>query len=186
MLVDQNIALMGTVIQILLQSLQCTMQIISPWNHGSSKAERQIQTIGNMITKQLQGTGSTWPLYASVAVYAMNTFASKTLQGFSPFELFLARKPHNLTSVQFKPLSEYPIPLREYVELLMKRAEFIRKLQMNWKIEQVSDKCLTNEMYNEIKRFAKGDIVCISTFSLRIKDKQKEVCDGLHRSISNS
>ena len=73
--VDQDTALTGTVIQILLQSLQCTMQIISPWNHGSSKAERQIQTIGNMITKQLQGTGSTWPLYASVASYAMNTFA---------------------------------------------------------------------------------------------------------------
>ena len=54
--VDWDTALTGTVIQILLQSLQCTMQIISPWNHGSSEAERQIQTIGNMITKQLQGT----------------------------------------------------------------------------------------------------------------------------------
>ena len=50
--VDQDTALMGMVIQILLQSLQCFMQIISPWNHGSSKAKRQIQTIGNMITKQ--------------------------------------------------------------------------------------------------------------------------------------
>ena len=30
---------------------------------------------------------------------------------------------------------------------------------MNWKIEQVSDKRLTNEMYNEVKRFVKGDIV---------------------------
>ena len=30
---------------------------------------------------------------------------------------------------------------------------------MNWKIEKVSDKRLTNEMYNEVKRFAKGDIV---------------------------
>ena len=116
MSVDKDTALTGTVIQILLQSLQCTMQIISPWNHGSSKAERQIQTIGNMITKQLQGTGSTWPLYASVAAYAMNTFASKALQGFSPFELVFARKPRDLMSVQFKPLSEYPIPLREYVE----------------------------------------------------------------------
>ena len=157
--VDKDTALTGTVIQILLQSLQCTMQIISPWNHGSSNAERQIQTIGNMITKQLQGTGSTWPLYASVAAYAMNTFASKALQGFSPFELVFARKPRDLTSVQFKSLSEYPIPLREYVELLMKRAEFICKLQLNWKIEQVSDKRLTNEMYNEVKRFVKGDIV---------------------------
>ena len=122
------------------------MQIISPWNHGSLKAEQQIQTIGNMITKQLQGTGSTWPLYASVAAYAMNTFPSKALQGFSPFELVFARKPHDLTAVQFKPLSEYPIPLREYVESLMKRAEFICKLQMNWKIEQV----VTNYYYSSI------------------------------------
>ena len=91
--VDQDKALTGSVIQLLLQSLQCNMQIISPWNHGSSKAERQIQTIGNMIAKQLQGTGNTWPLYASVAAYAMNTFASKALQGFSLFELVFARKP---------------------------------------------------------------------------------------------
>ena len=41
----------------------------------------------------------------------------------------------------------------------MKRAEFIRKLQINWKIEQVSDKCLTNEMFNEVKRFVKGVLV---------------------------
>ena len=118
--VDKDQALTSTVIQLLLQSLQCTMQIISPWNHGSSKAERQIQTIGNMITKQLQGKGNTWPLYASVAAYAMNTFASKALQGLSPFELVFARKPRDLTSVQFKPLSEYPIPIRENVELLYK------------------------------------------------------------------
>ena len=135
------------------------MQIISPWNHGSSKAERQIQTIGNMIAKQLQGTGNTWPLYASVAAYAMNTFASKALQGFSPFELVFARKPRDLTSIQFKPLSEYPIPLREYVDLLQKRAQFIRQLQMNWKIKQTTNKALENEMYKEVQRFMKGDIV---------------------------
>ena len=33
----------------------------------------------------------------------------------------------------------------------MKRAEFICKLQMNWKIKQVSDKRLENEMFNEVK-----------------------------------
>ena len=102
MSVDKDTVLTGTVIQILLQSLQCTIQIISPWNHGSSKAERQIQTIGNMITKQLQGTSSTWPLYASVAAYAINTFASKALQGFSPFELGFCKKTtqFNISSVQ--------------------------------------------------------------------------------------
>ena len=56
-------------------------------------------------------------------------------------------------------MSEYSIPLREYVELLMKRVEFIHKLQMNWKIEQVSDKRIANEMFNDVKQFMKGDIV---------------------------
>ena len=69
------------------------MQVISPWNHGSSKAERQIQTIGNMITKHLTQKGAAWPLYAGVSAYAMNTFTSTALQGLSPFELVFARKP---------------------------------------------------------------------------------------------
>ena len=67
------------VIKELLTSLECTMQIISPWNHGSSKAERQIQMIGNMINKHLTQKGASWPLYAAVSAYAMNTFASTAL-----------------------------------------------------------------------------------------------------------
>ena len=157
--VDMDKALTGAVIMTLLNSMNCIMQIISPWNHGSSKAERQIQTIGNMITKQLTGKGTTWPLYASVATYAMNTFASKALQGLTPFELVFARKPRDLSSVQFKPLAEYPIELRSYVELLIKRAQVIRSVQMDWKIEQNKDKKLLSEMYANVQRFVKGDIV---------------------------
>ena len=84
--IDQDSALTSEVIKELLTSLECTMQIISPWNHGSSKAERQIQTIGNMINKHLMQKGASWPLYAAVSAYAMNTFASTALQGLSPFE----------------------------------------------------------------------------------------------------
>ena len=91
--IDQDSALTSQVIKELLTSLECTMQIISPWNHGSSKAERQIQTIGNMINKHLMQKGASWPLYAAVSTYAMNTFMSTALQGLSPFELVFARKP---------------------------------------------------------------------------------------------
>ena len=139
--------------------MNCTMQIISPWNHGSSKAERQIQTIGNMITKHLIGKGSTWPLYASVAAYAMNTFTSKALQGFTPYELVFTRKPRELTSIQFRLLADYPIELRHYVELLIKRTDFIRSLQMDWRNEQNRDKHIRNEMFSNVKRYVKGDIV---------------------------
>ena len=157
--VDKDKALTGAVISTLLTSMKCTMQIISPLNHGSSKAERQIHTIGNIITKQLTGQGMTWPLYASVAAYAMNTFASKALQGLTPFELVFTRKPRDLSSVQFKPLAEYPIELRSYVELLLKRAQFIQSVQMDWKLEQNRDKRILNEMYSNVERFVKGNIV---------------------------
>ena len=29
-----------------------------------------------------------WPLFATTAAYAINTFASEALSGFSPFNLF--------------------------------------------------------------------------------------------------
>ena len=112
-----------------------------------------------MITKQLTGQGATWPLYASVAAYAMNTFASKALQGLTPFELVFARKPRDLSVVHFKPLAEYPIELCSYVDLLLKRAQFIRSVQMVWKIQQSKDKQMYNEMYSNVTRFIKGDIV---------------------------
>ena len=38
--IDQDSALTSQVIKELLTSLECTMQIISPWNHSSSKAKR--------------------------------------------------------------------------------------------------------------------------------------------------
>ena len=157
--VDKDRALARQVITTLLQSMNCSMQIISPWNHGSSKAKQQIQTIGNMITKHLIGKGMTWPLYASVAAYAMNTFASKALQGFTPFELVFVRKPQDLSSVQFKPFAEYPIEICSYVELLMKRVEFIRTLQLDLRNDQNRDKRLRNEMFSNVQRFIKGDIV---------------------------
>ena len=40
-----------------------------------------------MIIKHLTRKGDTWPLYAAATAYAMNTFASLALSGFSSFEL---------------------------------------------------------------------------------------------------
>ena len=43
--------------------------------------------------------GQMWPLFATTAAYAMNTFASETLSGFSPFQLVFIRDPPDLTSL---------------------------------------------------------------------------------------
>ena len=117
--IDQDSVLTSQVIKELLTSLECTMQIISPWNHGSSKAERQIQTIGNMINKYLTQKGASWPLYAAVSAYAMNTFVSTALQGLSPFELVFVRKSRQLTSFEIPKITSFPVEYREFFRLLL-------------------------------------------------------------------
>ena len=56
-------------------------------------------------------------------------------------------------------MAGYPIEIHSYVELLMKRAEFIRTLQLDWRNNQNRDKRLRNEMFSNVQRFIKGDIV---------------------------
>ena len=130
--IDQDSALTSQVIKELLTSLECTMQIISPWNHGSSKAERQIQTIGNMINKHLTAKGASWPLYASISAYTMNTFASTALQGLSPFELVFARKPRHLSSFEIPKITSFPTEYREFFTLLLERAKLYRDMDLEW------------------------------------------------------
>ena len=77
----------SAIIQAILTVLNCRLKVISPYNHGSSKCERQIKTISNIIVKHLWDKGQMWPLFATTAAYAMNTFASEALSSFSPFQL---------------------------------------------------------------------------------------------------
>ena len=45
-----------------------------------------------------------WPLFMTTAAYAMNSFASKVLNGFSQSQLVFVHDPPNLTSLSFPRL----------------------------------------------------------------------------------
>ena len=128
------------------------MQIISPWNHGSSKAERQIQMIGNMINKHLMQKGASWPLYAAVSAYAMNTFVSTALQGLSPFELVFARKLRQLTSFELPKLTSFPVEYREFFRLLLDRAKMYRDMELEWRTLQALELRDKNKILTNIER----------------------------------
>ena len=85
-----------------------------------------------MINKHLTQKGASWPLYAAVSVYAMNTFASTALQGLSPFELVFARKPRQLTSFKIPQITSFPTEYREFFRLLLKRAKMYRDMDLEW------------------------------------------------------
>ena len=50
---DKGTEFSSAIIQAILCMLNCRLKVISPYNHGSSKCERQIQTISEIIMKHL-------------------------------------------------------------------------------------------------------------------------------------
>ena len=117
--------------------LNCILKVISPYNHGSSKCERQIRTISEIIMKHLWDKEQMWPLFATTAVYAMNTFASEALSVFSPFQLVFLMDPPYLTSLSFLKVDTIPVKHREYYNLLLARAQLIGRLLLEWRTKQV-------------------------------------------------
>ena len=66
-----------------------------------------------------------WPLFATTAAYAMNTFASEALNGFSPFQLIFVQDSPDLTSLCFPKIDTIPVSYGEYYNLLLARAQMV-------------------------------------------------------------
>ena len=97
--------------------LNCRLKVISLYNHGSSKCERQIKTISEIIVKHLWDKGQMWPLFTTTAAYAMNMFASEALSGFSPFQLVFLGNPPDLTGLSFLKIVTILVNYHEYYNL---------------------------------------------------------------------
>ena len=110
---DEAMEFSSAIIQAILCMLNCRLKVISPYNHGSSKCKRQIRMISEIIMKHLWDKGQMWPLFATTAAYAMNTFASEALSGLSPFQLVFLRDPPYLKSLSFPKIDTIPVKYRE-------------------------------------------------------------------------
>ena len=77
-----------------------------------------------------------WPLFATTAAYAMNTFTSEVLSGLSPFQLVFLRDPPDLTSLSFLKIDTIPVKHREYYDLLLARAQSVGNLLLEWRTKQ--------------------------------------------------
>ena len=113
------------IVQAILHMLNCRLKVISPYNHGSSKVDRQIKTLSDIIVKHLWDKGQMWPPFVTTAAYAMNTFASEALNGFSPFQLVFVHDPPYLMSLSFPKIDTIPVACREYYNLLLARAQMV-------------------------------------------------------------
>ena len=151
---DEATEFTSAIVQAILMMLNCRLKVISPYNHGSSKCERQIKTISKIIVKHLWGKGQMWPLFATTAAYAMNTFASEALSGFSPFQLVFLRDPPDLTSLSFPKIDTIPVNYCKYYNLLLARAQMIGRLLLEWRTKQALEYEKRNKQYtNEMTKW---------------------------------
>ena len=90
--------------------------------------------------KHLWDKGQMWPSFATTTVYAMNTFASEALSGFSPFQLVFLRDPPDLTSLSFPKIDT------------IATAQFIGRLLLEWRTKQAL------EYENRAKRYKNEEI----------------------------
>ena len=149
---DEAAEFTSHIVQAILHMLNCKLKVISPYNHGSSKVERQIKTVNDIIVKHLWDKGQMWPLFVTTAAYAMNTFASKALNGFSPFQLVFVHDPPDLTSLSFPKIDTIPVLYREYYNLLLARAQMVGRLLLDWRTQQAL------EFENRNRQFTKEEI----------------------------
>ena len=149
---DEATEFSSAIIQAILCMLNCRLKVISPYNHSSSKCKRQILTISEIIMKHLWDKEQMWPLFATTAAYAMNTFASEALSGLSPFQLVFLRDPPDLTNLSFPKIDTIPVKYREYYNLLLARAQLVGNLLLEWRTKQAL------EYKSRAKRFRNEEI----------------------------
>ena len=139
--------------------LNCKLKVISPYNHGSSKVERQIKTVSDIIVKHLWDKGQMWPLFATTSAYAMNTFASEPLNGFSLFQLLFVCDPPDLTSLSFPKIDTIPVMYREYYNLLLARAQMVDRLLLDRRTQQALEFETKNRQFTKEEIFEDNQMV---------------------------
>ena len=93
-----------------------------------------------------------WPLFMTTAAYAMNTFASKALNSFSPFQLVFVHDPLDLISLSFPKIDTIWVVYREYHNLLLARAQMVGRLLLEWRTQQAL------KIKNRSRQFTKVEI----------------------------
>ena len=156
--------------------LNCRLKVISPYNHGSSKCERQIQMISEIIMKHLWVKEQMWPLFTTTAAYAMNTFASETLSGLSPFQLVFLRDPPDLTSLSLPKIDTIPVKHREYYNFLLARAQLVGNLLLEWRTKQALEYESRAKKFRNKEIFQDNQMVFfVSTACFSVTDKHYEI-----------
>ena len=150
---DEAAKFTSHIVQAILHMFNCKLKMISPYNHGNSKVERQNKNVSDIIIKHLWDKEKMWPLFATTAAYAMNTFASETLNGFSSFQLVFVHDPLDFTSLSFPKIDTILVVYREYYNLSLAIAQMVGRLLLEWRTQETLEYKNMNRQFTKEENF---------------------------------
>ena len=130
-IMDQDRALMSTLMNYLFRKLNINIMTVAPYNHQSLQAEHGSKSLPRIWTKHFSGQGQVWHKYLPLATFAHNTFNSPNLANYSPYEVVFGRKPKLLLDLETNPDVKISGMHREYFLQLRKRLEYLHKLLLD-------------------------------------------------------
>ena len=123
-IMDQNSALMSSLMNYLFRKLNIKIKTVAPYNHQSLQAEHGIKSLSRILTKTSDRTRAYLPL----ATFAHNMFNSPNLANHSPYELVFRRKPKLLLDLETDADIMVSGAYKEYFTQVGKRLEYLHKL----------------------------------------------------------
>ena len=84
-IMDQERALMSSLINYLFSKLDIKIKTVASYNHQSLQAEHGIKSLSTISMKHLTNLGQMLPKYLSLATFTYNTFNTPNLVNFSPY-----------------------------------------------------------------------------------------------------
>ena len=136
-IMEQDSALMSSLMTYLLNNFNIKIKTVVPYNHQSLQAEHGIKYLSNILTKHLTNLGQMWQKYLSLAMFAYNTFNIPNLGNHSPYELIFGRKLRSFLNLDSTPDIKIASSFREYYDLLNKRLKYLHNLLLNFKSKRL-------------------------------------------------
>ena len=137
-IMDQDSALMSSLMNYLFNKFNIKIKTVVPYNHHSLQAEHGIKSLSTILTKHLTNLGQMWPNYLSLATFAYNTFNSPNLANYSPYELVFGRKPKMLLNLETMQDIKVTGTFNEHYELLNKRLKYLHDILQNFKLKRIA------------------------------------------------
>ena len=158
LIIDEDRTLSADVLIHIYNTLNIRSQVISPLNHGPLRTERYIRSISEMLCKHLKNTGEDWHLYVNPCCYTFNTYISLSTE-YSAYELVYLHKPADLTQIAYSTLQDMSRSLDDYMKILKKRFDVMKKVMLDKKIHDQSVQIRQNRIFPRNQTFAVGDLV---------------------------